>query len=214
MLSCPFHGALCVSTAYALDKGASGRAEPSKAAPGAPALDLLLSQNSLLAAGGLEKMPMLNPVHSPGEKGCWHRPDCLVIVVTTSQHWFLRTSETPVLTEMFVALLEGCLLYITALISFMHLQHPFSSQQSLRLLAESLTCSLLPADRRTVANKGSCVSGWFKGWQRRWDGSGAACRLGLCGAVCPRLSVRLPDSELPQRFVPFRAFAASPVHQG
>lgn len=86
MLSCPFHGVLRVSTAYSLDKGASGRAEPTKAAPAAPALDLLLSQNGLLAAGGMEKMPMLNPVHSPGEKGCWYRPDCLVIVVTTSQY--------------------------------------------------------------------------------------------------------------------------------
>ena len=55
MLSYPFHRLLYIFTAYLLDKGASGKAEPTRSAPGVPIPDLMLLQKHLLAAGKDEK---------------------------------------------------------------------------------------------------------------------------------------------------------------
>lgn len=55
LFSCPFHGLLCVFMAYLLDKGASGKAEPTGSAPGILFPDLMLLGKHILAAGKDDK---------------------------------------------------------------------------------------------------------------------------------------------------------------
>lgn len=87
-MSSPFHRLLCVFTAYLLDKGASGKAEPTRSAPGVPVPDLMLLEKHLLATERDENdanvgLPYIAWKRKDIVSGVgWYRTDCPIIVVT------------------------------------------------------------------------------------------------------------------------------------
>lgn len=92
MLSYPFHRLLCVFTAYLWDKGPSGKAEPTRTAPGVPIPDLMLLQKHLLAAGkdgrdaNVRLLYIAQKRKDVVSRVEWYRTERLIVAVMTTFH--------------------------------------------------------------------------------------------------------------------------------